>query len=155
MASVLDTGAGAVPALGGSLMATNPLGRLFALEIIGSGGISAARASEPNNAWLRLAIGVRLERTDVWGFRPYGALRIVHIHYAPTTTWRDYPGASFLGDSSKGLEHRSGLGLAAGFSHGLGDTRFRAFAELEPSWIAIGNGPKFFAAVTAGLGVAL
>ena len=136
-------------------MATHPLGRLFALEIIGSGGISAARASEPNNAWLRLAIGVRLERTDVWGFRPYGALRIVHIHYAPTTTWRDYPGASFLGDSSKGLEHRSGLGLAAGFSHGLGDTRLRAFAELEPSWIAIGNGPKFFAAVTAGLGVAL
>lgn len=154
-ASVLDTSAGAVPALGGALTATIPLGRLFALELVGSAGVSAARAEEPNNAWLRLALGLRIERTDVWGFRPYGALRLVHLHFAPTQTWSDHPGASILGDSSHGLDHRSGLGLAGGFSHGLGDTPFRVFAELEPSWVPIGRGPKFFAATTFGLGVAL
>lgn len=154
-ASVLDTSAGAVPALGGSLTAAFPLGKLFALELVGSGGLSAARDTEPNNAWIRLALGLRLERTDAWGFRPYGAFRLVHIHFASTTTWRDHPGASILGDSSHGLEHRSGLGLAAGFSHGLGDSPFRVFAELEPSWVPIGHGPRFFASATFGFGVAL
>lgn len=154
-ASVLDTSAGAVPAAGGSLGAVFPLGRLFALELVGSGGLSAARAEEPNNIWIRLALGLRVERTDGWGFRPYGAFRIVHIHFAKAETWRDYPGSSILGDSSKGLDHRSGLGVAGGFSYGFGQSRFRFFAEIEPSWVPIGRGPKLFAAATVGVGVAL
>jgi len=154
-ASVLDTSAGAVPAVGGSLGAGIPLGRLFALELIGSGGVSAARGEEPNNIWIRLALGLRVERTDAWGLRPYGALRVVHIHFAKAETWRDYPGASLLGDSSKGLDHRSGLGLAGGLSYGFGGSRFRFFGELEPSWVPIGRGPQLFAALTLGVGAAL
>lgn len=153
--SVLDTSAGAVPAVGGSLGAGVPLGKLFALELIGSGGVSAARDDEPNNIWIRLALGLRVERTDAWGVRPYGAFRIVHIHFAKAETWRDYPGASILGDSSKGLDHRSGLGLAGGVSYGMGGSRFRIFGEIEPSWVPIGRGPQLFAAATLGFGVAL
>jgi hypothetical protein len=155
VASVLDTGAGAVPALGGQLAGTFPLGRLFALELQGAAGISAKVDSEPSHAWLRLALGLRLERTDAWGFRPYVAARLVHIHYALSTTWRDYPGDSLLGSSSRGLEHRSGLGLGLGFSYGLGQTPFRVFADLEPSWVPIGNGPKLFAVLASGVAVAL
>lgn len=155
VASVLDTGAGAVPALGGQLAGTFPLGRLFALELQGSAGISAKVDTEPSNAWLRLALGLRLERTDAWGFRPYVAARIVHIHFAPSTTWRDYPGDSLLGSSSRGLEHRSGLGVGLGFSYGLGRSPFRVFADLEPSWVPIGDGPKLFAVLASGVAVAL
>ncbi len=154
-ASVLDTTAGAVPAIGGSLTAAFPLGKWLALELVGSGGVSAARRDEPNNAWVRLALGLRVERTDAWGLRPYGALRLVHIHFAPTQTWHDHPGASILGDSSHGLEHRSGVGVGLGLSHGLGASPLRMFAELEPSWVPIGHGPQLFAALTAGFGFAL
>lgn len=153
--SVLDTGAGAVPAIGGELGATFPLGKLFALELLGAAGLSAARDTEPNNIWIRLALGLRVERTDTWGLRPYGGLRLVHIHYAKAETWRDHPGASLLGDSSRGLDHRSGLGLVGGVSHGMGASRFRIFAELEPSYVPIGRGPQLFVAATFGFGAAL
>lgn len=153
--SVLDTSAGAVPAVGGSIGAGFPLGKLFALELIGSSGVSFARDDEPYNIWIRLALGLRVERTDAWGFRPYGALRLLHIHFARAETWRDNPAASILGDSSRGLDHRSGLGAAGGVSYGIGGSRFRVFGEVEPSWVPIGRGPKFFAAMTLGFGVAL
>jgi hypothetical protein len=153
--SVLDTGAGAVTAIGGELGATFPLGRLFALELLGAAGGSAARDTEPVNLWIRLALGLRVERTDTWGLRPYGGLRLVHLHFAKAETWRDYPGASLLGDSSRGLDHRSGLGLVGGVSHGMGASRFRIFAELEPTYVPIGRGPQLFVAATFGFGAAL
>ncbi len=153
--SVFDTRVGPIPAAQGTLGVTVPLGRLFAVELSGAGAIAKGRGSEPDDAWGRLALGLRVERGDLWKMRPYGAVRLIHVHFAPLDTWTDHPGASLAGSSSHGLSHRSGLAAAIGLSYGLGDSRFRLYGELEPSWLAVGRGPSFFATASFGMGVTL
>ncbi|HEY8087301.1 MAG TPA: hypothetical protein VIF09_05640 [Polyangiaceae bacterium] len=152
--SVLDTARGAVPSTQGSLRLDLPLARVVALELMGSAGFAFGH-DEPDDTWLRLALGLRIE--DAWAaFRPYAAVRLVHIHFAPSETWARHPLDSLAGSSTEGLQHRSGTAVAGGVSFPLPGTtgRLRAMAEAELSWIPVGDAPAWFLGVEGGLGYA-
>jgi hypothetical protein len=149
--SVLDEAGGAAPSATSSLRLALPLGRWAALEGAGTSGYVLGRGT-PDDYWLRLAIGVRVEDAQQ-ALRPYAALRLVHVHFAPVSTWQEHPGASIAGSSTEGLQHRSGSALAGGVTwalpHGGG---WRAMAEGELSWVPIGDPPAWFVSVEAGVG---
>jgi hypothetical protein len=150
--SVLDTPKGAVVSAQGSLRLNLPLARLATLELMGSGGYAFGRA-EPDDAWLRLALGLRIEDA-LAEIRPYGAFRLVHIHFASAETWSEHPLDSLAGSSTEGLQHRSGMSLATGISLPIAGTqgKLRGMAELELSWIPIGNPPAWFMGTEFGFG---
>jgi hypothetical protein len=152
--SVLDKPGGAAPAATGSIRLALPLARVVALELMGTLGYAIGRGS-PDDFWARLAIGLRIE-DSLRAFRPYGAFRLVHLHFAPVATWEDHPGDSIAGSSSAGLQHRSGMALASGLSWAIpgNEGRVRAMAEIEVSWVPVGNGPEWFATGEVGLGYA-
>jgi hypothetical protein len=152
--SVLDKPGGAAPAATTSLRLALPLARVLALELMGTTGYAIGRGT-PDDFWARLAIGLRVE-DSARAFRPYGALRLVHQHYASVSTWEDHPGASIAGSSNEGLQHRSGTALAGGLSWTLPRTgdRVRAMAEVEVSWVPVGDGPAWFATTELGIGYA-
>ena len=152
--SVLDKSGGAAPAAGAGLTVTVPLVRVLAIELMGTTGYALGHESE-DDFWARLAIGLRLEDSKR-KLRPYGALRFVHLHYAPAQTWLDHPGDSIAGSSSEGLQHRSGMAAAAGVSWAIPRThdKLRVMAEAELAWVPIGTGPEWFLATTVGFGCA-
>ena len=88
--------------------------------------------------------------------RPYAAVRLVHVHFAPSETWAAHPLDSLAGSSSEGLQHRSGTALATGVSLPVPGTQghLRAMAEAELSWIPVGDAPAWFLGVETGLGYA-
>ncbi|HEY1695392.1 MAG TPA: hypothetical protein VGG39_24655 [Polyangiaceae bacterium] len=152
--SVLDTARGAVPSTQGSLRLTLPLARALALELLGTAGFAFGH-DEPDDAWLRLGLGLRLE--DAWAsVRPYASFRLVHIHFAPSETWASHPLDSFAGSSTEGLQHRSGMATAVGISFPVprAGSPLRAMAEAELSWLPVGDPPSWFLGVEAGLGYA-
>jgi hypothetical protein len=153
--SVLDKAGGAAPQAVGSLQVVLPLIHYASLELMGSAGYVRGDGSSPDDMWLRLGLGARIEDTHR-AFRPYGSLRFVHIHYATAETWKDYPVDSLLGSSSAGLQHRSGMALAFGVSWRIPHTdgKLRAMAELEGSWVPIGDPPAWAAMGEVGLGYA-
>ena len=150
--SVLDKGGGAAPAGDSSLTLTLPLARLVAVELMGSTGYAIGHGTG-DDFWARLALGLRVE-DSLRDLRPYGALRLVHLHYAPAETWVQHPFDSAAGSSSEGLQHRSGMGLAGGLSWTIPHTRGRArvMAEAELSWVPVGTGPAWFLGTSAGIG---
>jgi hypothetical protein len=152
--SVLDKAGGPAPSATGSIRLALPLARFFALEVSGTSGYAVGRGT-PDDLWLRLALGLRIEDAHQ-ALRPYGAFRLVHIHFAPVSTWEAHPGDSIAGSSTEGLQHRSGSALAAGLSWSFPHTqdRVRAMAEAEVSWVPIGNPPAWFMTVEAGVGYA-
>ena len=152
--SVLDKPGGAAPSADAALMLTLPLGRVVAVELMGSTGYALGHQSE-DDFWGRLAIGLRLE-DGYRKLRPYGALRFVHLHYAPAQTWLDHPGDSIAGSSSEGLQHRSGMAVAGGASWAVPRTheKLRVMAEAEVAWVPVGTGPAWFLATTIGVGSA-
>jgi hypothetical protein len=152
--SVLDKAGGPAPSATGSLRLALPLARFLALEVSGTSGYAVGRGT-PDDLWLRLALGLRVEDARR-ALRPYGALRLVHIHFAPVSTWEAHPGDSIAGSSTEGLQHRSGSALAGGLSWSFPYTqdRVRAMAEAELSWVPIGNPPAWFTTVEAGIGYA-
>jgi hypothetical protein len=152
--SVLSTPHGAVPSAQGSLHFTLPFGHYVAVELHGTLGYSIG-TSEPNDLWARLGLGVRVEKNNA-DFSPYGALRLVHLHYAPAEVWWEHPGASIAGSSASGIQHSSGMAAAFGVTWVVPSTdrRLRAMAELEGSWIPIGNAPEWFTTTEVGLGYA-
>ncbi len=153
--SVLDKAGGAAPAAVGSLVVALPLLRYATLELMGTAGYARGDGAAPDDMWLRLALGARLEDSRK-ALRPYGALRFVHIHYATAETWKDHPADSLLGSSSAGLQHRSGMALAGGMSWLVphSDGRVRAMLEAEVSWVPIGNPPAWAVTSELGLGYA-
>jgi hypothetical protein len=153
--SVIDKAGGPAPQAVGSLQVVLPLLHYVSLELMGSGGYVRGDGSSPDDMWLRLGLGARIEDTHR-AFRPYGSLRFVHIHYATAETWKDYPADSLLGSSSAGLQHRSGMALAFGVSWRVPHTdgKLRAMAELEGSWVPIGDPPAWAAMGEVGLGYA-
>jgi len=152
--SVLDKSGGAAPSATTSLRLSLPLARVLALELMGTTGYAIGRGT-PDDFWARLAIGLRVE-DSARAFRPYGAFRLVHQHYASVSTWEDHPGASIAGSSNEGLQHRSGTAIAGGLSWTIPrtDDRVRAMVEIEVSWVPVGDGPAWFAATEAGIGYA-
>lgn len=150
--SVLDKGGGAAPAGDSSLMLVLPIVRVVALELMGSTGYAVGHGTE-DDFWARLAIGLRIEDT-LRDLRPYGAFRLVHLHYAAAETWAQHPLDSIAGSSSEGLQHRSGMGLAGGLSWAIPRTqgRVRVVTEAELSWVPIGTGPAWFLTTSAGIG---
>ncbi len=152
--SVLDKPGGAAPSATTSLHLALPLTRVLALELMGTTGYALGHGT-PDDFWARLALGLRLEDA-ARALRPYGALRLVHQHYAPVTTWEGHPGASIAGASNEGLQHRSGTALAGGVSWTVPhtDDRVRAMAEIEVSWVPVGDGPAWFATTELGIGYA-
>jgi hypothetical protein len=152
--SVVDSPHGAIPAAVGSLRVNIPFGGLFALEAVGTTGYAVGR-EEADTAWLRLALGARLEAI-LRAFSPFAAFRLLHIHYAPATIWENHFGDALAGSSAVGLQHRSGMALATGAHWIVPGTarRVRFMLEVEGSWIPIGNGPEWFVTSEVGLGYA-
>jgi hypothetical protein len=152
--SVLDKAGGPAPSATASLRLALPLARFVALEVSGTSGYAIGRGTS-DDYWLRLALGMRVEDSRA-ALRPYGALRLVHVHFAPVSTWEEHPGASIAGSSTEGLQHRSGTAVAAGLSWGIPGTgdRVRAMAEVEVSWVPIGDAPAWFATAEVGVGYA-
>jgi hypothetical protein len=150
--SVLDTPRGAVPSTQASLRLNLPLVRWAALELMATTGLSFGR-EEPDDFWARLGLGLRVEDATR-AIRPYGSLRLVHIHFASAQTWIDYPLDSIAGSSTEGLQHRSGMALATGLSATMPGSagRVRAMVEVELSWIPVGDPPAWFVATELGLG---
>jgi hypothetical protein len=154
---VLDKPGGAAPAATGSLVVVLPLLRYLALELMGSAGYVRGDGASPDDGWLRLALGARVEDSHASrGFRPYGSIRFVHIHYATAETWKDHPADSFLGSSAAGLQHRSGMAAAGGVSWLIPHTdgKLRAMLEAEVSWVPIGTPPAWAVTSQLGLGYA-
>jgi hypothetical protein len=155
--SVLDKPGGAAPSGGTLLALTLPIARLVTVELIGSTGYALGHVTgTEDDFWARLALGLRIE-DSLRTLRPYGAFRLVHLHYAPVQTWLDHPGDSIAGSSSEGLQHRSGMGLAGGVSWTVPHTkgRLRLMGEGELSWVPIGTGPAWFLTTSLGLGLAI
>jgi hypothetical protein len=152
--SVLDKAGGPAPAATGSIHVALPLLRYLAVELMGSAGYVRGDGSSPDDMWMRLALGARVEDSRR-AFRPYGALRFVHIHYATAETWKDHPADSFLGSSAAGLQHRSGMAGALGLSWLIPHTdgKLRAMAEVELAWVPIGTPPAWAVTSEIGLGV--
>jgi hypothetical protein len=150
--SVLDKAGGPAPSATGSLRLALPMARFFAVEVSGSSGYAIGRGTS-DDFWLRLALGLRVEDAHR-ALRPYGVFRLVHIHFAPVSTWEAHPGDSIAGSSTEGLQHRSGAALGAGVSWAVPRTEdhLRAMAEIEVSWIPIGDPPSWFATAEAGFG---
>src|ERR1700685_1442048 len=69
--SVLDKAGGPAPSAPGSVRLGLPLARFFALEVSGTSGYAAGRGT-PDDLWLRLALGLRIEDAHQ-ALRPYGA----------------------------------------------------------------------------------
>lgn len=154
--SVLAAPHGPAPSAEGTLRANLPFGRFLALELFLSAGY-AVLSDEPNSFWGRIGVGLRAGKTGP-GISPYGAFRLVHMHYAAADVWWEHPGSSILGSSADGLQHSSGMCAAFGitwplFPKLLG-AHVRGMAELEGSWIPVGNAPPWFATAEAGLGYA-
>jgi hypothetical protein len=150
--SVLDKPGGAAPAADASLTLALPLARLVALELMGSTGYALGHGTE-DDFWARLALGLRIE-DSFRDLRPYGAFRLVHLHYASAETWLQHPLDSIAGSSSEGLQHRSGMGAAAGLSWTIPHTRgkVRVMGEAELAWVPVGIGPAWFLTTSVGLG---
>ncbi|MGO8998534.1 MAG: hypothetical protein ACLQVI_34875 [Polyangiaceae bacterium] len=154
--SVLDKPGGAAPAGGTVLVLTLPLMRLLTVELIGSTGYALGHVTgTEDDFWARLALGLRIE-DSLRTLRPYGAFRLVHLHYASAQTWIDHPGDSIAGSSSEGLQHRSGMALAGGISWTVPHTKqkLRIMGEAELAWVPIGTGPAWFLTTSLGLGLA-
>jgi hypothetical protein len=131
------------------------LGPRWALEIVGQAGY-APSVRDVDALWIRIAVGLRWE-DRLRPVRPWIAGRLVHLHLAPSATWREHPGASIAGDSSHGLEHRSGAAIAAGvgFDRALLGIPLRWSFGVEASFIPIGNGPRWFPGADATIAVPL
>jgi hypothetical protein len=154
--SVLDKAGGAAPSGGTLLAVTVPIVRVVAIEIMGASGYALGKTTgTEDDFWLRLALGLRIE-DSLRKLRPYGAFRLVHLHYAPVQTWIDHPGDSIAGSSSEGLDHRSGMALAGGLSWTVPRTKgkLRLMGEAELAWVPIGTGPEWFLTTTLGAGLA-
>jgi hypothetical protein len=154
--SILATPHGPGPSATGTLRLGLPFGRLFSAELFLSAGYALLPA-EPNSFWGRIGLGLRVGKNGPT-FTPYGAFRLVHMHYAPAEVWWEHPGSSILGSSADGLQHSSGMAAAAGVSwpFPFPKTRghLRGMAELEASWIPIGNAPPWFLTGEVGVGYA-
>jgi hypothetical protein len=150
--AVLQTPHGAIPSAQGTLRFTLPFGRHVALEVLGTTGY-AIGTREPNAFWARLGLGFRVEANGPT-LSPYGAFRLVHLHFASAETWWEHPGASIAGSSSEGLQHSSGMAMAFGVTWPVAGARshFCAMAEVEGSWIPVGNAPEWFLTTEVGLG---
>jgi hypothetical protein len=138
------------------LALTLPIVRLVAVELMGSTGYALGHTTgTEDDFWARLALGLRIE-DSLRALRPYGAFRLVHLHYAPVQTWLDHPGDSIAGSSSEGLQHRSGMALGGGLSWTVPRTKqkLRLMGEAELAWVPIGTGPAWFLTTTLGAGLA-
>jgi hypothetical protein len=150
--SVLGAPHGPAPSVQGTFHVNLPFGHYVALELLFTAGYANVSAA-PNDFWGRIGLGLRFEKASQ-GLSPFGAFRLVHLHYAPAETWWEHPGASIAGSSADGLQHSSGMAAAFGVTWrfpGAGG-HVRGMAEIETSWIPIGNAPEWFATGEVGFG---
>ena len=90
--------------------------RHFAFDALGRSTLSwASEAGDPDQLYLALGAGVAWIQNltpSEWDFRT--SLRLTHVHHAPTDSWLDTPGSNVAGDSTGGVQHRSGAEWAVG-----------------------------------------
>ena len=117
--SVLDKSGGAAPACRRRLLEVGGSEhvRVLADRAMGYHRLRARHTTGSEDAFLaRLAIGLRLRGPPSQAFRPYGALRFVHPHYAP--------GADVAGSPrglDRGLVERRASSIARGWGRGSGE----------------------------------
>ena len=110
--SVLGAPNGPAPSVQGTFHIDLPFGHYVALELLFTAGYANVSGA-PNDFWGRIGLGLRVEKASQ-AFSPFGAFRLVHLHYAPAETWWEHPGASIAGSSADGLQHSSGMAVAFG-----------------------------------------
>ena len=106
--------------------------RLY-LDIVGKSGQLFARSSYDNQLYLALGAGAGIstgEAPNGWEFR--FSPRVTHVHHASTDSWRETPLSNLAGDSDGGVQHRSGVELAAGVT----GPQFGSFRSRRFLWSA-------------------
>jgi hypothetical protein len=122
------------------------------------------RGAPEDDFALRLCIGARVDlyRSQTKKWRLISDVAFVHMHEAPLSIWRDYPGQSLLGESKFGLGHRSGVELGGALlitpwieSRNRFARRLRIMLRVSAQFMPDDAGPQYLLSFLTSVGVAL
>ena len=107
------------------------------------------------SAGFGFGVGLRVAPSASWRVRPYGAVRVSHLHLSPDP-WGEHAHAGTSSVSDHVSQHRFGAALATGFDFGLlgPDSRLRLGFDAEATALS-GTGANLLLQGVAMLGVAL